>query len=87
MWSTFVDAPVTSEKDGIKVKPELMEKEKLYHCIFRDKVIIVFKDSQDVLQCYEIEEKELVDKVKTCQNNDDIEKIFEEYIKKENLNN
>ncbi len=82
-----MDAPVTSEKDGIKVKPELMEKEKLYHCIFRDKVIIVFKDSQDVLQCYEIEEKELVDKVKTCQNNDDIEKIFEEYIKKENLNN
>ena len=82
-----MDSPISSEKDGIKIKPELMEKEKLYHCIFRDKVIIVFKDSQDVLQCYEIEEKELVDKVKTCQNNDDIEKIFEEYIKKENLNN
>lgn len=82
-----MDYPISSEKDGIKLKPEKMEKEKLYHCIFRDKVIIVFKDSQDVLQCYEIEEKELVDKVKTCQNNDDIEKIFEEYIKKENLNN
>lgn len=82
-----MDYPISSEKDGIKLKPEKMEKEKLYHCIFRDKVIIVFKDSQDVLQCYEIEEKELVDKVKTCQNVDDIEKIFEDYIKKENLNN
>lgn len=82
-----MDYPISSEKDGVKIKPELMEKEKLYHCIFGDKVILVFKDSQDVLQCYEIEEKELVDRIKTCQKSDDVEKIFEEYIKKENLNN
>ncbi len=79
--------PLTSEKDGIKMKPELMEIDKLYHCIFQDKVMLVFKDNMEMLHCYEIEEKELVDKVKTCSNPDDIEKIFEDYIKKENLKN
>lgn len=79
--------PLTSEKDGIKMKPELMEIDKLYHCIFQDKVMLVFKDNMEMLHCYEIEEKELVDKVKTCSNPDDVEKIFEDYIKKENLKN
>ena len=69
--------PITSGDDGIKIKPELMEKEKLYHCIFQDKVLLVYKDSQDILNCYEIEEKELVEKVKQNSDNDSLEKIFE----------
>ncbi|MFQ5572839.1 MAG: hypothetical protein ACE5EJ_01165 [Nitrosopumilaceae archaeon] len=77
--------PITAGDDGIKIKPELMEKEKLYHCIFQDKVLLVYKDSQDVLNCYEIEEKELVEKVKQNSGNDSLEKIFEEYIERENL--
>ena len=79
--------PLIPEDDGIKVKPEHMKKEKLYHCVFKDKVILVYKDVQDVLNCYEIEEKELVEQVKQCPNKDQIEKIFEDYIKKEKLNN
>ena len=79
--------PLIAEDDGVKVKPELMEKEKLYHCIFKDKVMLVYKDFQDVLNCYEIEEKELVEQVKQCTEKDQIEKIFEDYIKKEKLNN
>ena len=79
--------PIISEKDGIKIKPELMESEKLYHCIFQDKVMLVYKDNMEVLHCYEIEEKELVETVKSCSNPDDIEKIFEEYLKKQNLKN
>jgi len=78
-----VSYPIISEKDGIKIKPELMESEKLYHCIFQDKVMLVYKDNMQVLHCYEIEEKELVETVKSCSNPDDIEKIFEEYLKKE----
>jgi len=62
-----------------------MEKEKLYHCIFHDKVLLVYKDSQDFLNCYEIEEKELVDKIKECSKNDEIEKIFKDYIERKNL--
>ncbi len=77
--------PVIAENDGIKIKPEYMEKEALYHCIFHDKVLLVYKDSQDFLNCYEIEEKELVDKIKECSKNDEIEKIFEDYIEHKNL--
>lgn len=77
--------PIIAGDDGIKIKPELMEKEKLYHCIFQDKVLLVYKDSQDVLNCYEVEEKELVDKVKQNSTDDGLEKLFEEYIERENL--
>ena len=77
--------PITAGDDGIKIKPELMEKEKLYHCIFQDKVLLVYKDSQDNLNCYEIDEKELVEKVKQNSGNDNLEKIFEEYIERKNL--
>ncbi len=77
--------PITAGDDGIKIKPELMEKEKLYHCIFQDKVLLVYKDSQDILNCYEIEEKELVEKVKQNSSNDNLEKIFEEYIERKDL--
>jgi len=80
-----VTNPITAGDDGIKIKPELMEKEKLYHCIFQDKVLLVYKDSQDILNCYEIEEKELVEKVKQNSGNDNLEKIFEEYIERKNL--
>jgi len=80
-----VTNPITASDDGIKIKPELMEKEKLYHCIFQDKVLLVYKDSQDILNCYEIEENELVEKVKQNSSNDNLEKIFEEYIKRKNL--
>lgn len=77
--------PITVGIEGINIKPELMEKEKLYHCIFQDKIFLVYKDSQDVLNCFEIEEKELVDKVKAISDDDSAEKIFDEYIERKNL--
>jgi len=76
--------PVSIEKDGIKIRPEHMEKEKLYHCIFNNKVLVFYKDDQDLLNCYEIEEADLVEKIKTC-NNDEVEKLFEEYIEQKKL--
>ena len=76
--------PVSIEKDGIKIRPEHMEKEKLYHCIFNNKVLVFYKDEQNLLNCYEIEEAELVEKIKTC-NNDEVEKLFEEYIEQKKL--
>jgi len=77
--------PLIAEKEGIKIKPEHMEKEKLYHCIFNDKVVLVYKDSQDVMNCFEIEEKELVEQIKQCNDDEGVEKIFEDYIQKNNL--
>tara|TARA_B100000953_G_scaffold254755_1_gene218376 strand:- start:162 stop:422 length:261 start_codon:yes stop_codon:yes gene_type:complete len=76
--------PLSSEKDGIKIKPEKMQPETLYHCIFQDKIMLVYKDHNEILNCYEINESEIVSKVKVS-NEDDIEKILEEYIEKENL--
>ena len=76
--------PLSSEKDGIKIKPEKMQPETLYHCIFQDKIMLVYKDHNEILNCYEINESEIVSKVKVS-NEVDIEKILEEYIEKENL--
>ena len=33
--------PLVSDADGVKVKPEHMEQEKLYHCIFKEKIMLV----------------------------------------------
>ncbi|MFB5604807.1 MAG: hypothetical protein ACE5R5_02475 [Nitrosarchaeum sp.] len=79
--------PVSSDDNGITIKPELMEKEKLYHYLFKNKVLLLFKDSQDFLNCYEIEEEDLVNQVKNSKNDDEVEKIFEKYIQREDLKN
>ena len=76
--------PLSAEKDGIKIKTEQMSPDKLYHCIFQNKVMLVYKDQNEILNCYEIEEEEIVLKVKESKN-DDIEKILEDYIQKKNL--
>ena len=75
---------ITVNEDGVKLKPEIMEKEKLYYCIFKNKRILVLKDHQDFLNCFEIEESEIVDKIKLS-DDEDIEMILEDYIEKENL--
>ena len=76
--------PISVDENGIKLKPEIMEKEKLYHCIFNDKVFLVFKDEQEFLNCYEIEEKEIVDKVISAQTQD-IDNVLNEFIKNQKL--
>ncbi|MFQ5782054.1 MAG: hypothetical protein ACE5GR_03240 [Nitrosopumilus sp.] len=82
-----MDYPLSVDENGVNLKPEKMEKEKLYHCIFKNKAMLIFKDSQDVLNCYEIEEENLVEQIKKCNNDDELEKIFEEYVKRQNLKN
>jgi len=76
--------PLTTGKDGIKIQPDKMESETLYHCIFQNKIMLVYKDHNEILNCYEIDDDEIVSRVKTS-NNEYIEKILEEYIEKENL--
>jgi len=75
---------ITATDDGVSLKPEIMEKEKLYHCIFKDKVILVFKDHQEFLNCFEIEDEEIVKQIKSS-NAENIESILENYIEKEKL--
>ena len=80
----MMDSAIEVNDDGVKVKPELMENEKFYLCIFKDKVILVFKDHQEFLNCFEIEEKEIVEKIKSSKD-EDIHSILESYIEKEKL--
>ena len=75
---------ISVNDDGVKLKPEIMEKEKLYHCIFNDKIILAFKDQQDFLNCFEIEDSEIVNKIKSA-DGADVNLILEDYIEKENL--
>ncbi len=82
-----MDYPVSADENGVKLKPEKMEKEKLYHCIFKNKAFLVFKDSQDVLNCYEIEEEDLVEQIRKSTNDDNLEKLLEGYIQGQNLKN
>ena len=79
-----MDSPIEINDDGVKLKPEIMEAEKLYHCIFKEKIILVFKDHQEFLNCFEIEEKEIVDQIKSSKD-EDIHSILESYIEKEKL--
>ena len=77
-------SPNSADENGIKLKPEIMEKEKLYHCIFNDKVFLVFKDEQEFLNCYEIEEKEIVDKIISAKTQN-IDNVLNEFIKNQKL--
>jgi len=82
-----MDYPVSADENGINLKPEKMKKEKLYHCIFKNKAMLVFKDSQDVLNCYEIEQEDLVEKIRQASNENDLEKLLEDYLDGQNLKN
>ncbi|MGQ0639058.1 MAG: hypothetical protein ACT4N1_06900 [Nitrososphaerota archaeon] len=81
-----MDYPVAAEPEGVKIKPEKMVTDKLYYCIYKDKVLLFYKDEQDLLNCYEIEEKELVDSIKQSSSPAIIENILQKFIEKENLN-
>ena len=85
--SIFMENPVSVDENGVKFNPEKMEKEKLYHCIFKNKAMLVFKDSQDVMNCYEIEEPDLVEQIKKIDSDDDLEKLFDDYLQGKHLKN
>jgi len=82
-----MENPISVDENGAKIKPELMEADKLYHCIYKDKVLLFFKDSQDFLNCYEIEETDLVNEIKNCKDTSELEKTLETYVRNQNLNN
>ena len=55
-----MDEPVRAAEGGVRFNPERMEAEKIYHCLFGGKLLLVFKDTQEFVHCYEVEEPELV---------------------------
>lgn len=70
---------VLSADDGhMKIKPELMKDDTLYHCIVGDKLMLVYCDSQKVMHCYEVEDTQLVESVRACANYEDAARLLEQ---------
>jgi hypothetical protein len=69
--------PVVIEKDGIKLKTEKMVTEQLYHCVYQNKVFLFYKDEQDLLHCYEVEDPNAVKEI--TENPSQLESILKKY--------
>jgi hypothetical protein len=54
------DVPVVAGQNGIKIKTEKMITDKLYHCIYDNKIFLFYKDDQSLLHCYEVEHPDAV---------------------------
>jgi len=76
-----LDHPVSVQPNGIKLNPDKMIVEKLYHCIFEDKLFLFYKDEQQLLHCYEVEEAAAVKEI--SENPDNIESILTRYAVRE----
>jgi hypothetical protein len=72
------DYPVRVEKDGIKLKTEKMVTDQLYQCIYESKVFLFYKDEQDLLHCYEVENPDAVKEI--SENPSELEAILRRYI-------
>ncbi|WP_231911832.1 hypothetical protein [Candidatus Nitrosotalea okcheonensis] len=79
-----MDYPIIVEPEGVKIKSEKMEVDKMYYCIYQEKILLFYKEQNEMLNCYEIEEKDIVEEVKQSKS-EDIEKILQTYIEKKNL--
>ena len=50
-----LEYPLLAEKEGIKIRPELMEVDRLYHCVFENAVFIFYKDQEEIMLCYQVD--------------------------------
>jgi hypothetical protein len=76
-----LEYPVTVQSDGVKLKPEKMIINHLYHCLFEDKVFLFYKDEEELLHCYEVENADAVREISA--NPSDIESILKKYSQNE----
>jgi hypothetical protein len=72
-----LEYPVIVQPDGIKLQPEKMAIDQLYHCIFEKRVFLFYKDEQELLHCYEVEDPIAVKEISA--NPMEIENILRKY--------
>ncbi len=75
---------VRSSKDGIIIKSEDMEKDKIYTCIHEGKVFLFFKNELGLLNCYEVQDEDISEKIKANPDSDSVKRIFEELLESDN---
>jgi hypothetical protein len=71
------DYPVAAGPDGIKLKTEKMATDKLYHCIYDNKVFLFYRDEEGLLHCYEVENLDAVREI--AANPSELESILKKY--------
>ena len=71
-----MENPVIITDSGIKLNPDKMIKEELYHCIYENRIFLFFKDNEDVLHCYEISDIDTINQIKQNPDNIDIDKFI-----------
>ena len=76
-----MDYPIIVEKDGIKIKPEEMTVDKMYHCIYDRKVYIFYKDEENLTHCYEVDDPMVVQEI--VNNPDNLEDILLKHSKEQ----
>ncbi len=77
------DYPIVATNDGIVIKTEKMQVDKIYHCIHQNKVFLFFKDEQQMLNCYEVEDAETAEAIKSSPDSKSIKAILEKAAKKQ----
>ena len=65
----MLEYPVVVEKDGIKIDPEKMIVDKMYYCIYDNKVYIFYKDEENLTHCYEVDDQTAVQEIVKNPNN------------------
>gem|GEM_PF-182602 len=65
----MLEYPVIVEKDGIKIDPEKMIVDKMYYCIYDNKVYIFYKDEENLTHCYEVDDQTVVQEIVKNPNN------------------
>lgn len=76
-----MEYPIIVEKDGIKIKPEEMTVDKMYHCIYDRKVYIFYKDEENLTHCYEVDDPLVVQEI--INSPDNLEDILLKHSKKQ----
>lgn len=77
LFKIVLEDPVQSESEGIKLRPEKMEADRIYHCVFEDKIFLFYKDEEELLHCYEVEDASARKEI--AENPDRLESILKKY--------
>ena len=72
--------PIRTFQSKINIKATEMLVEKLYYCICDEKLFLFYKDKDLLLNCFEINEVSLINKIKKIKDKNYIDKILDEYI-------
>lgn len=64
-----MEYPVIVEKDGIKIDPDKMIVDKMYYCIYDNKVYIFYKDEENMTHCYEVDDQTVAQEIVKNPNN------------------